>query len=192
MLLWPAKSSASFYWPLAAAAAPPIMLATSRQLAASFFTQLAGGDSYVAVWRLPVCGRDQHGSLPVGPRACRSVSRSQSRCAIVRCYSDPHTVGSGVSRLPVTAAFPVECIRFSAICASAPKVRMCVMPEMRMNSLKSRAMNCGPLSEMIHGFASVYFSWVRCRITSMSASLMDSRRSQCSRKRLNPSRTLHK
>src|SRR5580704_17208772 len=32
MLLWPEKSSASFYWPLAAAAAPPIMLATSRQL----------------------------------------------------------------------------------------------------------------------------------------------------------------
>src|SRR5579864_6101657 len=94
-----------------------------RQLAASFFTQLAGGDSYVAVWRLPVCGRAQHGSLPVGPRACRSVSRSQSRCAIARCYSDPHTVGSGVSRLPVTAAFPVECIRFSAICASAPAFR---------------------------------------------------------------------
>src|ERR1700722_12746077 len=70
MLLWPEKSSASFYWPLAAAAAPPIMPATSRQLAASFFTQLAGGDSYVAVWRLPVCGRAQHGSLPVGPRAC--------------------------------------------------------------------------------------------------------------------------
>src|ERR1700752_4885680 len=34
MLLWPEKSSASFYWPLAAAAAPPIMLATSRRLAA--------------------------------------------------------------------------------------------------------------------------------------------------------------
>src|ERR1700758_5512095 len=58
------------------------MLATSRQLAASFFPQLACGDSYVAVWRLPGCGRAQHGSLPVGPRACRSVSRSQSRCAI--------------------------------------------------------------------------------------------------------------
>ena len=67
MLLWPEKSSASFYWPLAAAAAPPIMPATSRQLAASFFTQLAGGDSYVAVWRLPVCGRAQHGSLAGGP-----------------------------------------------------------------------------------------------------------------------------
>src|SRR6202008_4968908 len=34
MLLWPEKSSASFYWPLAAAAVPPIMLATSRRLAA--------------------------------------------------------------------------------------------------------------------------------------------------------------
>ena len=34
MLLWPEKSSASFYWPLAAAASPPIMPATSRRLAA--------------------------------------------------------------------------------------------------------------------------------------------------------------
>src|SRR5216683_3653589 len=37
------------------------------------------------------------------------------------------------------------------------------MPEMRMNSLKSRAMNCGPLSEMIRGFASGHFSLARCR-----------------------------
>jgi hypothetical protein len=32
-----------------------------------------------------------------------------------------------------------------------------VMPEIRMNSLKSFAMNCGPLSEMIRGRASGYF-----------------------------------
>ena len=32
-----------------------------------------------------------------------------------------------------------------------------------MNSLKSRAMNCGPLSEMIRGFASGYFSRARCK-----------------------------
>ena len=38
------------------------------------------------------------------------------------------------------------------------------MPQMRINSLKSRAMNCGPLSEMIRGFASGYFSSARCRI----------------------------
>jgi hypothetical protein len=61
-----------------------------------------------------------------------------------------------------------------------------------MNFLKSRAMNCGPLSEILRGFASGYFSLARCKITSMSASRMDSRRSQCTRKRLNPSRTLHK
>ena len=30
-----------------------------------------------------------------------------------------------------------------------------------MNSLKSRAMNCGPLSEMIRGLASGYFSLAR-------------------------------
>ena len=29
-----------------------------------------------------------------------------------------------------------------------------------MNSLKSRAMNCGPLSEMILGFASGYSPWL--------------------------------
>src|SRR5450756_977603 len=44
------------------------------------------------------------------------------------------------------------------------------MPEIRMNSLKSRAMNCGPLSEMILGFAPGYFSLARSRIISMSAS----------------------
>jgi hypothetical protein len=38
------------------------------------------------------------------------------------------------------------------------------MPEMRMNSLKSRAMNCGPLSEMMRGFASEYFSLARRRL----------------------------
>jgi len=32
------------------------------------------------------------------------------------------------------------------------------MPEMRMNSFKSGAMNCGPLSEMIRGLASGYRS----------------------------------
>src|SRR5262249_39881078 len=39
------------------------------------------------------------------------------------------------------------------------------MPEMRMNSLKSRAMNCGPLSEMIRGLASRYFSCKSVRTT---------------------------
>src|SRR5260370_42142375 len=44
-----------------------------------------------------------------------------------------------------------------------------------MNSLKSRAMNCGPLSEMILGFASGNFSLARSRIISISASFIDSR-----------------
>ena len=34
------------------------------------------------------------------------------------------------------------------------EVRTCVIPEIRMNSLTSLAMNCGPLSEMIRGRAS--------------------------------------
>ena len=87
---------------------------TSRRLAHSLFTQLAGGDADVAVWRLPACGRAQCESRPVGLQACPSVSRSRSHCATGRCYSDPHTVESGVLHLPVTAASPVECIRFSA------------------------------------------------------------------------------
>ena len=40
------------------------------------------------------------------------------------------------------------------------------MPVRRMNSLKSRAMNCGPLSVMIRGFASGNFSLARCRMIS--------------------------
>src|SRR5580704_8447962 len=61
------------------------------------------------------------------------------------------------------------------------------MPEMRMNSLKSRAINCGPLSEMILGFASGYFSLARSRILSISASFIYSRNSQCTIDRLYPS-----
>jgi hypothetical protein len=53
-------------------------------------------------------------------------------------------------------------------------------------------MNCGPLSDMMRGFASGYSSLARSRITSISASLIDSRRSQCTIERLYPSRTLHK
>ena len=40
---------------------------------------------------------------------------------------------------------------------------------MRMNSLKSRAMNCGPLSEMIRGLTSGYFSRARSKMISISA-----------------------
>jgi hypothetical protein len=45
------------------------------------------------------------------------------------------------------------------------------MPEMRMNSLKSLAMNWGPLSEMIRGLAHGYRSFARSRMISMSASV---------------------
>jgi hypothetical protein len=41
-----------------------------------------------------------------------------------------------------------------------------------MNSLKSRAMNCGPLSEMIRGLTSGYRSRARWMIVSMSASVI--------------------
>jgi hypothetical protein len=50
-----------------------------------------------------------------------------------------------------------------------------------MNSLKSRAMNCGPLSEMIRGVAWGNFSRARCKMISTSASVIDSRISQCTR-----------
>ena len=69
-------------------------------------------------------------------------------------------------------------------CGYAGEVRTCVIPAIRMNSLKSRAMNCGPLSEMIRGFASGYFSRARCRMTSISASVIDSRKSQWTIERL--------
>ena len=39
-------------------------------------------------------------------------------------------------------------------------------PKMRMNSLKSRAMNSGPLSEMILGFASGISPWLNGRTLS--------------------------
>src|SRR6516164_8672290 len=43
---------------------------TSRRLATSLFTRLAGGDSDVAVWRLPACGRVPRGSPADAPPAC--------------------------------------------------------------------------------------------------------------------------
>src|SRR6185436_4990243 len=46
------------------------------------------------------------------------------------------------------------------------------MPVRRMNSLKSRAMNCGPLSEMMRGCSSGYFSRARWRMHSTSASVI--------------------
>src|SRR3989304_937747 len=53
------------------------------------------------------------------------------------------------------------------------------MPQMRMNSLKSLAMNCGPLSEMIRGVTPGNFSRARCTMISTSASVIDSLISQC-------------
>ena len=58
------------------------------------------------------------------------------------------------------------------------------MPEIRMNSLKSLAMNCGPLSEMIRGRAYRYFSFAPCTMISMSASVIESRMSQFTMYRL--------
>ena len=66
------------------------------------------------------------------------------------------------------------------------------MPEIRMNSLKSLAMNCGPLSEMIRGRTSGYFSLAPCKMISMAASVIDSRMSQFTMYRLKPSRMLHR
>jgi hypothetical protein len=87
---------------------------TSQLLVTSLFTQLAGGDFDVAVWRLLACGRTHFEPRPVGLQAC-SVSRSRSHRATGRCYSDPHTAESGVLHLPVTVASPAECIRFQRL-----------------------------------------------------------------------------
>ncbi len=45
-------------------------------------------------------------------------------------------------------------------------------------------MNCGPLSEMIRGRASGYFSFAPCKMISMSAFVIDSRISQFTMYRL--------
>ena len=46
------------------------------------------------------------------------------------------------------------------------------MPLIRINSLKSLAINCGPLSEIILGLASGNFSLARRRMISTSDSFM--------------------
>ena len=57
-------------------------------------------------------------------------------------------------------------------------VRTWVIPEMRINSLKSLAMNCGPLSVMMRGFASGNFSRARCNRISTSGSHIKARKLQ--------------
>src|SRR5215467_12550452 len=53
-------------------------------------------------------------------------------------------------------------------------------------------MNCGPLSEMMRGFASGCSSFARSKMTSMSASVIDARRSQFTMYRLvNPHKWLY-
>src|SRR6516162_1582965 len=54
------------------------------------------------------------------------------------------------------------------------------MPERRINSLKSFAINCGPLSEITRGLTPGYRSLARSRMISTSASVIDSRRSPMS------------
>ena len=71
-------------------------------------------------------------------------------------------------------------------------MRTCVIPEIRMNSLKSLAMNCGPLSEMIRGRASGCFYFAPYKMISISASVIDSRMFQFTMYRLKPSRMLHR
>ena len=58
------------------------------------------------------------------------------------------------------------------------------MPAMRMNSLKSLAMNCGPLSVMMRGVTPGNFSRALCRMVSTSISSIFSRISQWTMKRL--------
>ena len=50
-----------------------------------------------------------------------------------------------------------------------------VMPQTRMNSVKSLATNCGPLSEMSRGVTPGNFARARGTIYSISASFMGSR-----------------
>ena len=63
------------------------------------------------------------------------------------------------------------------------------MPQTRMNSLKSLAMNCGPLSEMIRGVWPGTFSRARWMMVCTSDSSILSRISQWTMNRLQPSRT---
>src|SRR5207249_7347264 len=58
----------------------------------------------------------------------------------------PGRMHSPLSDLCQRSIFPFDC-------GKNGEVRTCVIPEIRMNSLKSLAMNCGPLSEMIRGRA---------------------------------------
>src|SRR5579871_1736493 len=99
---------------------------TSRWLAASLLTRLAGGDSGVAVWRLPTYDRVPRGSPADAPPARPSARCSRWHCSGGRCCNAPHGPRPDAVHLPATAGFPAECTRFSAICASVQSCRSTV------------------------------------------------------------------
>jgi len=116
--------------------------------------------------RVPACDRVRRESRPDVRRAYRAASHNRWRCASARCCSDPRRFESSAAHLPCQRCAGRMHSDFR-ICASAPacrwiadskgEVRTCVIPAMRMNS-KIPGENCGPLSEMIRGFASGYFT----------------------------------
>ena len=63
-----------------------------------------------------------------------------------------------------------------------------VSPAMRINSLKSLAMNCGPLSVIIRALALGYFSRAACSTISTSASVIWRRSCQWTTLREQPSK----
>jgi len=141
------------------------MPATSRRLAACSsrcllavtLALLSGGFQFAVAFRVDflltprqhILRRDvADGTAQADVVVMLDVSLHQAQRIVQRerC-SGPDTLA--LLRLVPTLDFP---IRLGIV------VRTYVMPEMRMNSLKSRAMNCGPLPEMIRGFATGYFS----------------------------------
>ena len=127
---------------------------------------------------LLTCDREPRGSRPVVRRADPAASHSRSHCVGASCCSDPRRVeSSGVHRPALTDQCPDALPLERLMPAFDLPVRLRVKqrnahvrhPRDRMNSLKSRAMNCGPLSEIIRGLASGTFPWLvpessQCRL----------------------------
>src|SRR5271156_4417556 len=119
MLLWPEKSSASFYWPLAAAAAPPIMPATSRRLAACSSRGLLAVTLALlsGAFQLAVAFRVDFLLTPRQHVLRRDVA--DGTCSGGRCCNARRKPAPGAAHRPARAVFRAGYTRSSATCANA-------------------------------------------------------------------------
>ena len=157
---------------------------------------MSAADEVVAAAAPPLtCDREPRGSRSVVRRAGPAASHSRSRCAVAPCCSDPRRFESGGAHLPASTGSRPDALPFERLPAFDLAVRLRVKrrgthvrhPRDTNELLKVARDELRPVvgDDPWPSFRVLLLA--RSRILSMSASFIDSRRSQCTRKRLHPS-----